>query len=180
MNFQFPLENFGHCTDQNLTFITSYHFDSNYVIIIASTQFGSYRLIGLSKWELNKKSQEHLASAQLSFLTVICRRAIATELSANLLSIRSILWFVKMFVAGRNASPSGYPANCCTKVWSLIMVKVLAPRFQLITVWPKPIWIKVNGWWQILLQHQSTCKRNPPFQTKIYLVKVPLNASVVK
>ena len=29
------------------------------------------------------------------------------------------------------------------------------------TVWPKLTWIKVNGWWQILPQHQSTYLRGP-------------------
>ena len=31
----------------------------------------------------------------------------------------------------------------------------------LVTVWPEPIWIKVNGWWQILPQHQSTYLTGP-------------------
>ena len=31
----------------------------------------------------------------------------------------------------------------------------------LVTVWPEPIWIKVNGWWQILPQHQSLYLRGP-------------------
>ena len=56
------------------------------------------------------------------------------------------------------------------------------------TDWPEPIWIKVNGWWQILPQHQRTYLTGPesasieipPFQTQIFLVKVPLNVSVVK
>ena len=46
------------------------------------------------------------------------------------------------------------------------------------TVWPQPIWIRVNCWWQILPQHQSTYIRGPesvsieipPYQTKIYLL----------
>ena len=44
----------------------------------------------------------------------------------------------------------------------------------LCTVWPEPIWIKVNGWWEILPQHQSTYLRGqesasfeiPPFRSK--------------
>ena len=55
--------------------------------------------------------------------------------------------------------------------------------------WSKPIWIKVNGWWQILPQHQSTYLKGlelasieiPPLRPKFtYLVKGPLNVSVVK
>ena len=57
-----------------------------------------------------------------------------------------------------------------------------------VTVWPEPIWIKVSGWWQIPTQHQSTYLRGtesasieiPPFQTQIYLEKVPLNVNIVK
>ena len=29
------------------------------------------------------------------------------------------------------------------------------------TVWPEPIWIKVNSWWHIILQQQSTYLKGP-------------------
>ena len=32
---------------------------------------------------------------------------------------------------------------------------------ELAAVWLEPIWIKVNGWWQILRQHQRTFLRGP-------------------
>ena len=51
----------------------------------------------------------------------------------------------------------------------------------------EPIWIKVSDLWQIPPQPQSTYQRtricinwNPPFQTQIYLVKVPLNVNIAK
>ena len=54
----------------------------------------------------------------------------------------------------------------------------------------RTIWIKVNSSWLLLPQHQSTYPRGPesasnkspsyPFQTQIYLVKVPLNVNIVK
>ena len=56
------------------------------------------------------------------------------------------------------------------------------------TVWPEPIWKKVNTSQLPLTQHQSTYPRGPesasieisPFQTQIYLVNVPLNVNIVK
>ena len=52
----------------------------------------------------------------------------------------------------------------------------------------KSTWIKVKSWWQILPQYQSTYPKrlricinwNPPFQTKLYLLKVPLNVNILK
>ena len=44
-----------------------------------------------------------------------------------------------------------------------------------VTVWQEPIWIKVNGWWQILAQHQRPriyINWNPPFQTVTYGVNL--------
>ena len=49
-------------------------------------------------------------------------------------------------------------------------------RNLLATVWPEPIWIKVNGWWQILPQHQSTYLRGPESAS----IEIPLQTSLHK
>ena len=46
---------------------------------------------------------------------------------------------------------------------SIITFQFAKSEKALSTVWPEPIWIKVQSSWVLLPQHQSTCQRGPEF-----------------
>ena len=114
-----------------------------------------FDLIWTFSWAINKKKYDIVDESQKAknflwshdrtflILTIVCRKAIATELLANLLSRhvypdQSCDWFkglqlVKIFVLAATylISPiisNTYPADCRTIVWSLIMGKLFLTR----------------------------------------------------